>query len=85
MATTPSSPRAASDFFNSLLGMFRRHRLALGCAAMMLAPGAVWAAGPIKIGFPIPLSGPTATYGVPILKGRSPRSTPRAGCSAASS
>jgi len=49
--------------------MFRRHCLALGCAAMMLAPGAAWAAAPIKIGFPIPLSGPTATYGVPILKG----------------
>ena len=49
--------------------MFRSHCLALGCAAMMLAPGAAWAAGPIKIGFPIPLSGPTAVYGVPILKG----------------
>jgi branched-chain amino acid transport system substrate-binding protein len=49
--------------------MFRRHVLALACAAAALAPLAARAAGPIKIGFPIPLSGPTATYGVPILKG----------------
>ena len=50
--------------------MFRRQIfLALGFAGMILAPIAVLAEGPIKIGFPIPLSGPTATYGVPILKG----------------
>jgi branched-chain amino acid transport system substrate-binding protein len=49
--------------------MFRRHTLAATCAAALLAPSTVLAAGPIKIGFPIPLSGPTATYGVPILKG----------------
>ena len=42
--------------------------LALACA--VFAPvAAATAAEPIKIGFPIPLSGPTATYGVPILKG----------------
>ncbi len=49
--------------------MFRRHILALGCAGIMLAPVAASAAEPIKIGFPIPLSGPTAVYGVPVLKG----------------
>jgi branched-chain amino acid transport system substrate-binding protein len=49
--------------------MFNRHRLALACAIAAFAPAAALAAGPIKIGFPIPLSGPTATYGVPILKG----------------
>ncbi|HEU0156843.1 MAG TPA: ABC transporter substrate-binding protein, partial [Stellaceae bacterium] len=32
-------------------------------------PFAARAAEPIKIGFPIPLSGPTAVYGVPVLKG----------------
>jgi len=48
--------------------MFRRHALALA-AAVALAPAGASAEGPIKIGFPIPLSGPTATYGVPILKG----------------
>ena len=49
--------------------MFRRHALALACAAVILSSAAAAAEGPIKIGFPIPLSGPTATYGVPILKG----------------
>jgi len=49
--------------------MFRRHALALAGAAVALAPAGASAEGPIKIGFPIPLSGPTATYGVPILKG----------------
>jgi branched-chain amino acid transport system substrate-binding protein len=49
--------------------MLRRHILALGCASMMLAPMAARAASPIKIGFPIPLSGPTAVYGEPVLKG----------------
>jgi branched-chain amino acid transport system substrate-binding protein len=38
---------------------------ALGLAVPMTAN----AADPIKIGFPIPLSGPTAVYGEPILKG----------------
>jgi len=49
--------------------MFRRAVLALGFVGMLVAPVAASAAEPIKIGFPIPLSGPTATYGVPILKG----------------
>jgi branched-chain amino acid transport system substrate-binding protein len=49
--------------------MLRRQILALGCASVMLAPMTAWGAEPIKIGFPIPLSGPTATYGVPILQG----------------
>lgn len=49
--------------------MFRRQILALACAAASLAPAAVVAAEPIKIGFPIPLSGPTAVYGEPVLKG----------------
>ena len=38
-------------------------------AAVALAPVAAEAADPIKIGFPMPLSGPTAVYGVPITKG----------------
>jgi branched-chain amino acid transport system substrate-binding protein len=46
-----------------------RHVLALACAAGMLASSAALAADTIKIGFPIPLSGPTSVYGVPILKG----------------
>jgi len=49
--------------------MFCRQILALACAAAALLPCTALAEGPIKIGFPIPLSGPTATYGVPILKG----------------
>ena len=42
---------------------------AVACAAMLMAPLGARAADNIKIGFPIPLSGPTAVYGVPILKG----------------
>ena len=49
--------------------MLVRHFLALACAAAVLLPSEVLAKDPIKIGFPIPLSGPTAIYGVPILKG----------------
>jgi branched-chain amino acid transport system substrate-binding protein len=48
--------------------MFRHHVLAL-TAFVVLTPAAAVAEGPIKIGFPIPLSGPTAVYGEPILKG----------------
>jgi branched-chain amino acid transport system substrate-binding protein len=45
------------------------HRtLALACV-VALTPAASFAADTIKIGFPIPLSGPTAVYGEPILKG----------------
>ena len=49
--------------------MFRCHALALAGAAVALMPAVASAEGPIKIGFPIPLSGPTAVYGEPILKG----------------
>jgi branched-chain amino acid transport system substrate-binding protein len=40
----------------------------LSCAAIV-APAAAPAQATIKIGFPMPLSGPAAVYGVPILKG----------------
>src|SRR5437868_11476800 len=49
--------------------MKRRHCLALVVAAVALSPIAVPAEETIKIGFPMPLSGPTAVYGVPITKG----------------
>jgi branched-chain amino acid transport system substrate-binding protein len=49
--------------------MFPRHILTLACAIAALPPLAAAAAEPIKIGFPIPLSGPTAVYGEPVLKG----------------
>jgi branched-chain amino acid transport system substrate-binding protein len=45
-----------------------RHILAATTLGFVL-PLAALAAEPIKIGFPIPLSGPTAVYGTPILKG----------------
>ncbi|HET8995162.1 MAG TPA: ABC transporter substrate-binding protein [Acetobacteraceae bacterium] len=45
-----------------------RHALAAMAFALAM-PAATYAKEPIKIGFPIPLSGPTAVYGVPILKG----------------
>jgi branched-chain amino acid transport system substrate-binding protein len=48
--------------------MPHRTLLALACA-IALAPAAAFAADTIKIGFPIPLSGPTAVYGKPILAG----------------
>jgi branched-chain amino acid transport system substrate-binding protein len=43
--------------------------LAAACLAVGLAPVAASAESTIKIGFPIPLSGPTAVYGKPILAG----------------
>jgi branched-chain amino acid transport system substrate-binding protein len=46
-----------------------RHHLGLLLATAASVPFAASAADSIKIGFPIPLSGPTAVYGVPILKG----------------
>ena len=49
--------------------MFPRHLLALACTAAILVPAAAVAAETVKIGFPIPLSGPTAVYGEPVLKG----------------
>src|SRR5579863_1068671 len=47
--------------------MSLRRSLALACAVAILPSVAM--ADTIKIGFPIPLSGPTASYGNPILKG----------------
>jgi branched-chain amino acid transport system substrate-binding protein len=49
--------------------MHYRLWLAALWASVALAPLAAVAADPIKIGFPMPLSGPTAVYGVPISKG----------------
>ncbi len=49
--------------------MYRRCRFALACAVIAIWPAAAMAAGTIKIGFPIPLSGPTAVYGKPVLAG----------------
>jgi branched-chain amino acid transport system substrate-binding protein len=49
--------------------MHLRRLAVLAAVAAALAPAGVLAKEPIKIGFPIPLSGPTATYGVPILQG----------------
>ena len=49
--------------------MHRWLKLASLLAVPALSPLAAGAAEPIKIGFPIPLSGPTAVYGEPVLKG----------------
>ncbi|MBV9014296.1 MAG: ABC transporter substrate-binding protein [Alphaproteobacteria bacterium] len=49
--------------------MVYRHHLAAILAAAVLWPLAAGAADNIKIGFPIPLSGPTAVYGKPVLAG----------------
>jgi len=49
--------------------MHSGHWLAVLLTAAVSMPFAAVAAEPIKIGFPIPLSGPTAVYGEPILKG----------------
>jgi branched-chain amino acid transport system substrate-binding protein len=46
-----------------------RYALAVACSAMALSPFGARAADNIKIGFPIPLSGPTAVYGKPVLAG----------------
>ena len=46
-----------------------RHSLALVLAAAVLWPLAGNAADTIKIGWPMPLSGPTSVYGVPVTKG----------------
>ena len=45
-----------------------RHLLAAAAIACAL-PVLAFAKEPIKIGFPIPLSGPTAVYGKPVLQG----------------
>src|ERR1041384_2999328 len=49
--------------------MDRCRHLAAVFAVAALWPLAATAADTIKIGFPIPLSGPTAVYGEPVLKG----------------
>lgn len=49
--------------------MDRCRHLAAALAAAVLWPLSAGAADNIKIGFPIPLSGATAVYGEPILKG----------------
>lgn len=49
--------------------MRHRHWLMALLAAAALAPLPVTAADTIKIGFPMPLSGPAAVYGVPVTKG----------------
>ena len=46
-----------------------QHCLGLALAVAASVPLAARAEDTIKIGFPIPLSGPTAVYGEPILKG----------------
>jgi branched-chain amino acid transport system substrate-binding protein len=49
--------------------MLRRLMLSVTCLAAGALPFAASAADPIKIGFPMPLSGPAAVYGVPTTKG----------------
>jgi branched-chain amino acid transport system substrate-binding protein len=49
--------------------MKHRYGLTLAGAMLLSAPLAANAADTIKIGFPIPLSGPTAVYGKPVLAG----------------
>src|SRR5437764_12300683 len=49
--------------------MRSRVGLALVLAATMLSAPAARAADNIKIGWPMPLSGPAAVYGVPVTKG----------------
>ena len=45
-------------------------RLLLGILAVSLVPAAAAAAeNTIKIGYPMPLSGPASVYGVPVVKG----------------
>lgn len=48
--------------------MHPRRFLALASAAALISSGAL-AKDPIRIGFPMPLSGPASVYGVPITKG----------------
>ncbi|MGH6671421.1 MAG: ABC transporter substrate-binding protein [Xanthobacteraceae bacterium] len=49
--------------------MYHRYGVALASALLMSMPLAASAAGTIKIGFPIPLSGVVAVYGEPVLQG----------------
>src|SRR5215468_7530387 len=49
--------------------MLRRLIPAIACVAIGALPFAASAADPIRIGWPMPLSGPASVYGVPITKG----------------
>ena len=49
--------------------MYYRYGPALVGSVLLSSPFAANAAGTIKIGFPMPLSGPTAVYGKPVLAG----------------
>ena len=49
--------------------MSRCRILAAACLAAFLVPLAAGAEDTIKIGFPMPLSGPAAVYGAPVTKG----------------
>jgi branched-chain amino acid transport system substrate-binding protein len=49
--------------------MSHRYGLALASALLLSWPLAANAGGTIKIGFPVPLSGPVAVYGQPVLQG----------------
>ena len=49
--------------------MSPHHSLAAACFAAGFVPFAAAAQDTIKIGFPMPLSGPAAVYGVPVTKG----------------
>src|SRR5690242_19627162 len=49
--------------------MADRRFLPLALALFALSPLTARAADTIKIGFPMPLSGPAAVYGVPVTKG----------------
>src|SRR3954466_6283863 len=64
MPTAKKAPRGAGR-------TCMRHRLwpAAAHTPVALYPIAATADDTIKIGFPIPLSGPTAVYGEPVLKG----------------
>src|SRR5579862_9323992 len=49
--------------------MLRRLIMPAACAVAAYLPLAASAADTIKIGYPMPLSGPASVYGVPITKG----------------
>ena len=49
--------------------MTRHRMLAAALIAGSLVPTAAFAENTIKIGFPMPLSGPVSVYGVPVTKG----------------
>ena len=48
--------------------MSPHHSLAVACIAAGLVPLAAAAEDTIKIGYPMPLSGPVSVYGVPVIK-----------------